>query len=408
MKIYRVGGSVRDELLGLTWTENDWVVVGATPEQLLKQGYQAVGKDFPVFLHPNTKEEYALARSERKIAHGYAGFEFHTSTDITLEQDLLRRDLRINAIAKDENGQLYDPYNGQQDIQGRLLHHVSEAFAEDPLRVLRTCRFAARFHHLGFRIADDTLELMRQLSHADELLALAPERIWQETRKALMSENPQVYFEQLRACGALKVLFPEIEQLFGVPQPPHYHPEIDTGIHLMLCLKQSAIQGFKLDTRICVLLHDLGKGITPPDQWPSHRGHEKAGVALVEAFCRRYRLPKEQSRLAKLNCEFHTHIHRARELKPQTLLKLFDHLDLWRRPQTLEPILEACVADAQGRPGHEQDAYPQRGFLLDLLNRLQTLQASDVRTEGMQGPQIAEALRNARLKVIKTYIQALT
>jgi len=407
MKIYRVGGSVRDELLGLTWTENDWVVVGATPEQLLKQGYQAVGKDFPVFLHPNTKEEYALARSERKIAHGYAGFEFHTSTDITLEQDLLRRDLRINAIAKDENGQLYDPYNGQQDIQDRLLHHVSEAFAEDPLRVLRTCRFAARFHHLGFRIADDTLELMRQLSHADELLALAPERIWQETRKALMSENPQVYFEQLRACGALKVLFPEIEQLFGVPQPPHYHPEVDTGIHLMLCLKQSAIQEFKLDTRICVLLHDLGKGITPPDQWPSHRGHEKAGVALVEAFCRRYRLPKEQSRLAKLNCEFHTHIHRARELKPQTLLKLFDHLDLWRRPQTLEPILEACVADAQGRPGHEQDAYPQRGFLLDLLNRLQTLQASDVRTEGMQGPQIAEALRNARLKVIKTYIQAL-
>lgn len=406
MNIYCVGGAVRDQLLGLDSHDSDWVVVGSTPEQLQELGYQPVGKDFPVFLHPESHEEYALARTERKTAHGYSGFTFHTSPDITLEQDLQRRDLTINAMARDGDGQLIDPYGGQQDLEQRLLRHVSPAFAEDPLRVLRTCRFAARLHRFGFSIATETMELMRQLSHPDELLALAPERVWQETRKALMSEHPEVYFEQLRACGALNILFPEINRLFGVPQPEKYHPEIDTGVHLMLCLQQSAKLQHDLETRICVLLHDLGKGITPAELLPSHHGHEQHGVPLVREFCQRLRLPKEQSRLARLNCEFHGHVHRALELKASTLLKLLQSLDVWRRPQTLDTITDACLADARGRPTHEDDPYPQKAFLQQLFSELKQIQARGLKQPGMSGTQIAEALNQARLQSTKAFRQS--
>ena len=310
MKIYQVGGAIRDELLGLPVKDTDWVVTGATPEQMNAAGYQPIGKEFPVFLHPDSKEEYALARTEKKIARGYAGFSFNTDPSISIEQDLARRDLTINAIARNDHGELIDPFNGQRDINDRILRHVSDAFVEDPVRVLRLARFAARFAHLGFDIAAETKSLIKQIADDGELEALVAERVWAEMDKALAEDDPQVFFESLRDCGVLDRLFPEIDNLFGVPQTAHYHPEIDTGVHVMMALKKSAELGFANDVRFAVLTHDLGKATTPADILPGHHGHEQRGVELTRAFCQKWRVPKAYTELALLTCEYHSHVHR--------------------------------------------------------------------------------------------------
>lgn len=319
MNIYLVGGAVRDELLGRSIKERDWVVVGATPESMLEQGYRAVGKDFPVFIHPETGEEYALARTERKTGPGYHGFEFHASPEVTLEQDLLRRDLTVNALARDEYGEIIDCYGGLQDLEARRLRHVSPAFAEDPVRILRTARLAARYVELGFEVADETMALMREMVEAGEADALVPERVWQELSKALTESKPSVFFTVLRDCGALKVVFPEIDQLFGIPQPPQYHPEIDTGVHVMMVVDQAAAKSNDLIVRFCALTHDLGKGTTDPSILPSHRGHEERGEALVEAMCQRLKAPKAYRQMAMLVAKYHLHVHRSETLKPSTL-----------------------------------------------------------------------------------------
>ena len=318
MQRYLVGGAVRDTLLGYPFHERDWVVVGATPQQMLELGYQQVGKDFPVFLHPQTKEEHALARTERKSGKGYTGFDVYSAPDVTLEQDLLRRDLTINAIAQADDGTLVDPFGGAKDIAAKVLRHVSNAFAEDPLRVLRVARFYARYAHLGFTVADETIALMAQLS--EELTTLSPERVWQETAKALSEATPQAYFELLKQTGALEVLMPELACLWGVPQPPKWHPEIDTGVHCMMVLRQAALISERLDIRFAALVHDLGKGLTDPALWPAHHGHEHSGLKPIQELCQRLRVPNECRDLALLVCEFHQLVHRAQELKSSTVL----------------------------------------------------------------------------------------
>ncbi|HET7757001.1 MAG TPA: multifunctional CCA addition/repair protein, partial [Steroidobacteraceae bacterium] len=333
MRVYLVGGAVRDRLLGLAVRERDWVVVGATPQELERLGYQPVGREFPVFLHPATHEEYALARLERKVAPGYRGFTTQSSPEVTLEEDLRRRDLTINAMAESESGELIDPYGGRADLDARLLRHVSASFVEDPVRVLRAARFAARFAAQGFRVADETLALMRRMSDSGELGALVPERVWQETERALGEAHPEVYFETLRTCGALKVIFPEIEALFGVPQPPRWHPEIDTGVHVMLALRYAAANGASGAVRFAVLTHDLGKALTPRERWPSHPGHEAAGVRLIEALCERLRVPGTHRELGVLAAREHTRVHRALELRPETVLGLLEECDAFRRPE---------------------------------------------------------------------------
>lgn len=349
MKIYLVGGAVRDALLGLPVKDRDWVVVGSTPQEMLDAGYQQVGRDFPVFLHPQTHEEYALARTERKSGSGYTGFTCYAAPDVTLEDDLKRRDLTINALAQDDNGEIIDPYNGLGDLQNRLLRHVSPAFGEDPLRVLRVARFAARYAHLGFRIADETLALMREMTHAGELEHLTPERVWKETESALTTRNPQVFFQVLRDCGALRVLFPEIDALFGVPAPAKWHPEIDTGIHTLMTLSMAAMLSPQVDVRFATLCHDLGKGLTPPELWPRHHGHGPAGVKLVEQLCQRLRVPNEIRDLARLVAEFHDLIHTFPMLNPKTIVKLFDSIDAWRKPQRVEQLALTSEADVRGR-----------------------------------------------------------
>ncbi|HRG49893.1 MAG TPA: multifunctional CCA addition/repair protein, partial [Pseudomonadales bacterium] len=357
METYLVGGAVRDQLLGLPVHERDWVVTNATPEQMLAQGYTPVGKDFPVFLHPETHEEYALARTERKTAPGYHGFIFHADPSVTLEQDLYRRDLTINAIAQDSDGKLFDPYGGQKDLQQKILRHVSSAFAEDPVRILRLARFAARFHHLGFSISDETLALMRNMVASGEVSALTAERVWRECERALGERNPQVFFAVLRQCGALAVIFPEVDALFGVPQSPQHHPEIDTGIHTLMALEQCAKLTDNTQARFATLCHDLGKALTPTDVLPRHIGHEGKSKPLVLALCERLGAPTEYRDLAVLTAVYHTHCHRALTLRATTLLELFENLDLFRRPQRLEPFLMACEADARGRTGFEQCDY---------------------------------------------------
>ena len=403
MQIYKVGGAVRDRLLGRPVTDNDWVVVGATVEQMQAEGYRPVGSDFPVFLHPETGEEYALARTERKSGVGYGGFTFHASPEVTLEQDLIRRDLTINAMAEDTEGNLTDPYHGKKDLEARLLRHVSPAFAEDPLRVLRVARFAARFAGLGFTVAPDTLALMRQLSESGELKALTAERSWKEISRALMEDAPQVFIQVLRDCGALEQLMPELDALFGVPQPPAHHPEIDSGVHTLAVLEQAARHQQPLTVRWACLLHDLGKGTTPESQWPRHIAHEKRGLKLIEAVNQRFKAPRDCQELALLVGEFHTHGHRALELKPSTLLDLLQRFDVYRRPQRFEEFIVTCEMDARGRLGLEDRAYPQADYLRGAAEAARKVAVQPLVEQGYTGQALGEALKKARLNALKAY-----
>jgi len=401
MDKYRVGGCVRDRLLNLPESDIDWVVTGASSEEMLALGYQSVGKDFPVFLHPETRQEYALARRERKTGPGYHGFEFDTDPSISIEADLLRRDLTINAIAEKQNGDLIDPYGGQQDIEMRVLRHVSEAFNEDPVRVLRVARFAARYHHLGFSLAPETAELISQMGESGELGSLVAERVWSEMSRALDEPNPEVFFQTLRDCNVLGVLFPPIDALFGVPQTAKYHPEVDTGVHLMMALQKSAELGLDNETRFAVLMHDLGKATTAQDILPSHHGHELAGVELVKTFCRRWRVPKAHTELALITTEFHTHVHRALELKDTTLLKLFTGADIFRKPQRFIKMTQACLADLRGRKNFESAPYPQAEFLTRLAKILCDADLSSILQKGLEGKDLGEAIYRFRLGLIK-------
>ncbi len=400
MQVYLVGGAVRDRLLGRTVHERDWVVVGATPDELERLGYTPVGREFPVFLHPATHEEHALARLERKVGPGYRGFTTQFSPDVTLEEDLKRRDLTVNAMAQAADGQIIDPYGGQADLAARRLRHVSEAFAEDPVRILRVARFAARYAELGFRVADETLALMRRMTEAGEVAALVPERVWQETERALAERHPEVYFEVLRACGALAVIFPEIEALYGVPQPPRWHPEVDTGVHVMLTLRYAAAHNAPATVRFAALTHDLGKARTPREHWPSHHGHEALGVPLIEALCDRLKVPNAQRELAILTARDHTLVHRALELTPATVLKLFEGCDAFRRPERFAELLLACEADARGRTGLEDRPYPQAAYLRTLLAAAAAVTLSAQDRAGLAGAAIGEEIRRRRLAAI--------
>lgn len=400
MKTFLVGGAVRDALLNLPVKDKDWVVVGATPEAMLEQGYQQVGRDFPVFLHPKSREEYALARTERKNGTGYTGFVTWSAPDVTLEQDLQRRDLTINAIARDEEGRLFDPYHGQRDIAERLLRHVSMAFNEDPLRVLRVARFAARFAHLNFRIADETQALMRAMVESGELADLTAERVWKETEKALTTRNPQVYFQVLRDCGALKVLFPEIDNLFGIPAPAKWHPEIDTGVHTLMTLAMAAALSDSLDVRFATLFHDIGKALTPPEKWPSHHGHGPAGVPLVEALCQRLRVPNAIRDLALVVTEFHDVVHTIERQSAESLVALFDRIDAWRKPQRVEQMALTSEADARGRAGLESMPYPQGDYLRRAFAVAQAVPTKAVVEAGFKGIEVREELTRRRIAAV--------
>jgi tRNA nucleotidyltransferase (CCA-adding enzyme) len=400
MEIYQVGGSIRDALLGLPVGERDWVVVGATPEELTALGYRPVGRDFPVFLHPQTGEEYALARTERKTAPGYRGFAVHSAPDVTLEQDLERRDLTVNAMARAASGALIDPYGGQRDLDARVLRHVSAAFVEDPVRILRVARFAARFAPLGFAVAPDTLALMQRMVANGESDALVPERVWAETEKALGAQCPAVYFRVLRECGALAVLFPEIERLFGVPQPERWHPEIDTGVHTMMVLEQAARLSADPRVRFAALMHDLGKGTTPPEQWPRHTGHEERSVALIAALSQRLRVPRDYQELARLVARYHGHCHRYAELRNATVLDFLEGTDAFRRPARLEQVLQACEADARGRTGFEDAPYPQGLALQRCARAAAAIRISPEEATHMTGEQIGAQLRQRRIAAI--------
>ncbi len=400
MRVYLVGGAVRDRLLGVPVRERDWVVVGAVPQELERAGFQPVGREFPVFLHPRTHEEYALARLERKVAPGYRGFTTQFSPGVTLEEDLRRRDLTINAMAESESGDLIDPYGGEKDLAARVLRHVSEAFAEDPVRILRVARFAARYAGLGFRVAEETLELMRRMTRSGEAAALVPERVWQETERALGEAHPQAFFETLRECGTLAVIYPEIDALYGIPQPPRWHPEIDTGVHVMLALGQAARLGASTAVRFAVLAHDLGKARTPRERWPAHHGHEEAGVPLIEALSARLKVPNTHRELAVLAARQHTLVHRAAELKPATVLTLLEHCDAFRRPERFAELLLACEADARGRTGREHEAYPQADYLRPALAAAAAVALGAGEREGLSGPAIGEAMRRRRFEAV--------
>ncbi|MGB0834133.1 MAG: multifunctional CCA addition/repair protein [Psychrobium sp.] len=400
MEIYLVGGAVRDKLLNIEVKDRDWVVVGATPEQMLTQGFQQVGKDFPVFLHPKTKEEYALARTERKSGSGYTGFTVYSAPDVTLEDDLIRRDLTINAIAQNEQGELFDPHGGQADLNNRILRHVSPAFSEDPLRVLRVARFAARFAHLGFTVHASTIELMRELATSGELDHLTSERVWQETSRALDSKSPQVFFEVLRACDALAVLFPELDNLYGVPNPEKWHPEIDSGIHTMMVLQKASELTTDSEVRFAALIHDLGKAVTPPEKWPSHHGHGQLGLPLIEQLCKRLRVPNSYKDLALMVSDHHCKIHRMDEMRKDTIIKLFDKTDAWRKPQRFEQFLLACEGDARGRLNFEDSPYPQRQTMLDYLAIASAVNVQDIIAQGIKGADIKPALFKARVNAI--------
>lgn len=407
-KIYLVGGAVRDELLGLPVSDRDYVVVGSTPEAMLAQGYQQVGKDFPVFLHPKTHEEYALARTERKTGSGYTGFSCYAAPDVTIEDDLLRRDLTINAIAKDQQGQLTDPYHGVDDLNARILRHVSDAFAEDPLRILRVARFAARFAAQGFQIAPETLSLMQSMTASGELNHLTAERVWAETEKALLSTSPQIYFEVLRQCGALSVLFPEIDNLFGVPAPEKWHPEIDTGVHTLMALQMAAKLSPDIDIRFATLCHDVGKALTPKEVWPSHPNHGETGIPLIENLCDRLKVPNSARELARLTARFHDKIHVINRLSATDIIQLFDGLDSWRKPERITQLSLISEADARGRTGLEQQAYPQGEFLRKAFNEAQTVSVKPIVEQGFQGPQIREELTRQRIEHIEKWCQQQT
>jgi tRNA nucleotidyltransferase (CCA-adding enzyme) len=401
MRTYLVGGAVRDKLLGRPVIDHDHVVVGARPEDMLAQGYKPVGKDFPVFLHPNTNEEYALARTERKTGRGYHGFAVHADPDVTLEQDLARRDLTINAIAQDEQGQLVDPYGGARDIEQRVLRHVSPAFVEDPVRLLRVARFAARFAPLGFTVADETMALLQQMVRDGEIDHLVPERVWAETRKALSETQPSAFLRVLREAGALAVLFPEVDALYGIPQRAEFHPEIDTGIHVEMVLDAAAKLAPGNDlVGFCALTHDLGKALTPKDELPRHVGHEHRGVQPLRVLAARLKVPTEYAELAGLVCREHLNVHRAFELKPTTVLKLLTALDALRRPERLQIFLTACMADKRGRLGHEQDDYPQADYLRHARDAAALVTSAPFVAQGLQGPAIGAAMERARLHAI--------
>lgn len=406
MQIFKVGGAVRDQLLGRAVVDIDWVVVGATPEQMRAEGFRPVGDDFPVFLHPKTSEEYALARTERKSGHGYGGFTFHTSPDVTLEDDLLRRDLTVNAMAQDANGTIFDPYGGQADLAARVLRHVSPAFAEDPLRVLRVARFAARYAYLGFSVAPETLNLMRQLSESGELAHLTAERIWQEFAHALMEDNPEVFIQVLHDCGALKALLPEVDVLFGVPQPAEHHPEIDTGVHILSVLQQCARFKQTLNVRWACLLHDVGKGTTDPQAWPQHIAHEKHGLPLIKNVNKRFKAPNECAELALLVGEYHTHAHRALELRPETLLKLLMKFDIMRRPQRFDDFISASEMDSRGRLGLEERLYPQAEYLRQAAATMRAVSVKPLLEQGLQGAELGQALNVERLNALQNYVSA--
>ncbi len=395
-----MGGAVRDKMLNFPVRERDWLVVGATPQQMLDLGYRQVGKDFPVFLHPTTQEEYALARTERKTGKGYTGFSCYSSPDVTLEQDLARRDLTINAMAQSSAGQLIDPYGGQDDLDKRILRHVSPAFSEDPLRILRVARFAARYAHLGFRVADETLTLMQQIVASGELEHLVAERIWKEIESALSELDPGEFIQVLMNCNALKVILPEVDRLFGVPQPEKYHPEIDTGLHTLLALKQAVELSDSTLMRYAVLVHDLGKGVTPKDQWPSHIAHETKGIKLVRNVGNRFKIPKNYTELSILVSRFHTHCHRALEMRPVKIVNLLTQVDALRRPERFELFLLASEADARGRKGLEHQPYPQADFLRRALVCTQSIDPQAFVELGLKGKALGEKLTEARIAAV--------
>ncbi len=402
MRIYLVGGAVRDKLLGRPVVEKDWVVVGARPEEMLALGYQQVGKDFPVFLHPETHEEYALARTERKSGRGYTGFTCDASPSVTLEEDLLRRDLTINAMAEDGQGNLIDPYAGLKDLTNKQLRHVSDAFAEDPLRVLRVARFAARYADIGFSVADETMILMQRISASDELNHLTPERVWKETEKALSEQNPEVYFEVLRKSNALAIILPELQALFGVPQTEIHHPEIDTGIHSLMALQQATRLSTQISVRFAALIHDLGKAATAPALWPRHIGHEYEGLRFIERACARMRVPKHIEKLSLLTSQFHTHCHRALELRAATILKLLEAIGCFRQGGYFDEFLLACEADARGRKGFENRDYPQVEFLRQACDAAKAVSTKEWIEKGYQGEKLGRIMRCARSTAIKT------
>ncbi|MFC3907994.1 multifunctional CCA addition/repair protein [Legionella dresdenensis] len=404
MKIYLVGGAVRDQLLGYPVTEHDWVVVGATPELMLEQGYTQVGKDFPVFLHPKTREEYALARMERKSAPGYYGFQCDFSKSVTLEEDLQRRDLTINAIAMDEKGELIDPYQGAKDIEAKILRHVSPAFVEDPVRVLRLARFAARYHHLGFTVANETRLLMYNMVKQGELTHLVAERVWQEWYRSLTERNPEQFLSVLRACGALAVVLPEIDALFGVPNSVHYHPEVDSGIHTLMVLQAAVKLSDKPLVRFAALVHDLGKARTPMTAWPKHHGHEEGGVAVIEQLCERLRIPTDYRKFAVMVSRYHLNIHRLFELRANTIVKVLDRTDAFRRPELFEQLLLVCEADAQGC-GRTIDYRQAQGWRY-IHSECLKISAQKVIEQGFQGIQVKEELHRRRVACVEIILNS--
>lgn len=405
MEVYLVGGAVRDELLGLSVNERDWCVVGATPDDMTAAGYRPVGKDFPVFLHPDTGEEYALARTERKTGSGYHGFQFHTAVNVTIEQDLGRRDLTINAMARTDSGELIDPFGGSKDVENRTLRHVSDAFAEDPVRLLRVARFAARFSTLGFTVAEETLQLMREMVESGEADALVADRVWKETETALAEPSPRVFFETLRNCTALRVVFPEIDALFGIPQPEKWHPEIDCGIHTMMVVEQATRLSDAIDVRFAALVHDLGKATTAKHELPSHPGHEQRSVRLVKAMVRRLPVPNDCRDLGLLAAEFHTHCHRAFELRASTILKVLNQTDAFRRPDRFERFLLACEADSRGRKGLEDRDYPQADYFRGACRVASDVDIEDLKSSGLEGAVIGREIGERRLSAIRDFKQ---
>jgi tRNA nucleotidyltransferase (CCA-adding enzyme) len=400
VQIYLVGGAVRDRLLGRPVHDRDWVVTGATPQQMIELGYRPVGRDFPVFLHPDSKEEYALARTERKSGHGYHGFVFHAAPDVSLEEDLARRDLTINAMAEDQHGNIIDPYGGRDDLTARRLRHVSDAFVEDPVRLLRVARYAARYAELGFTIATETMALLRQIVASGEVDNLVAERVWQEMERALMEQQPSLFFMTLRDCNALGVLLPEVDRLFGVPQSAQHHPEIDTGIHTMMVIDAAASLQGTADVRFAALCHDLGKGLTDSSLLPSHPDHEARGLPLIDGLCRRLRVPNQHCALARLVCQYHTHCHRAAELRPSTVLDVLEAIDAFRRPQRLDAFLLACEADSRGRTGYADKPYPQAAILKNAYHATQRVDISDLSMAGVDGVTIKNTLRERRIRAI--------
>lgn len=401
LNTFLVGGAVRDQILDKKIVDRDYLVVGSTVKAMLHLGFIQVGKDFPVFLHPETKDEYALARTEKKAGQGYTGFTCYASEDVTIEEDLLRRDLTINAIALSSKGTIVDPYNGQKDLNDKVLRHVSNAFVEDPLRVLRVARFAARFFDDGFTIAPETLAIMQTISESGELATLNGERVFKELQRSFEEEHPEVFIQTLKDCGALAVLLPEVDCLWGIPNPVNWHPEICSGIHTMMVIQQAVILSNKSSVRFAALCHDLGKGLTNKEVWPSHRGHEKSGLPLVKAVCKRLKVPSHYEQLALKVCEYHLHCHKAFELKPSTILKVFNAIDVWRKPEEFSDFLLACTADAKGRKGLEHKAYPQAKFLLAAAEAASKVSAKPFIEEGKQGKAIREAMDNEKLNVIK-------